>query len=507
LNAASREMPGTYTLLGCRALTGADATLSEGPVDIVIAGSRIRSIAPSGEREPEGEAIDAHNRLVVPGMINGHHHSHENFHKGRYDNLPLELWMNFVRPLQPLPVTPRQVYLRTMVGAIEALRTGATTLVDDLNVSPRLDPELVAAAYQAYEDIGIRAYVGITLFDKPFFRGVPFVEEELPADLLAELDGTPSTPAEEILAFARKLAVDHHPDHHRVAYIAAPSAPQRCTEGFLKAVRVLADELRVPVMIHVQETRMQVITGYEFYGSTMIEYLDRIGFLKADTSVIHGVWVTPAELDILSRRGVTVQHNPSSNFKLGSGLMPMREMLDAGINVALGSDGCGSIEGVDMLRVLYNTAQAQKLRGDDHRRWIGAKDAWQAATQGGAKGLGRDDLGVLAEGMKADLVIYRLDDIAFTPLNNPVHQLVYAQTGRGIDGVIVDGRRVMIDGRLTQVDEVSIVAEINEAHAELEPYIRLSEESVGRLGDAYQRIHDRCRAHPLAPDTYPARLP
>lgn len=500
-------MSDLYTLKDCWALLGEDARMSSGPVDIVIAGNRIQSISPAGESEGQGETIDARHRLVVPGMINGHHHSHENFHKGRYDNLPLELWMNFVRPLQPLPVTPRQVYLRTLVSAIEALRTGATTLVDDLNASPRLDPELVAAAYQAYEDIGIRAYVGITLFDRPFFRGVPFVEEELPADLLAELDSTPSTSADEILAFARELALKHHPDQNRVAYIAAPSAPQRCTEGFLRAVREMADELRVPVMIHVQETRMQVITGYEFYGSTMIEYLDRIGFLKPGTSIIHGVWVTPGELEILARRGVTVQHNPSSNFKLGSGLMPMREMLDAGINVALGSDGCGSIEGVDMLRVLYNTAQAQKLRGDDHRRWIGARDAWKAATQGGAKGLGRSDLGVIAEGMTADLVLYRLDDIAFTPLNNSLHQLVYAQTGRGIDSVIVEGRRVMVDGKLTQINEADIVAEISRAHAELEPHIQLSEESVGRIGEAYQRIYDRCKNHPLAADIYPTRLP
>lgn len=141
------------------------------------------------------------------------------------------------------------------------------------------------------------------------------------------------------------------------------------------------------------------------------------------------------------------------------------------------------------------------------RRWINANDAWKAATQGGAKGLGREDLGILAPGMKADLVIYKLDDIAFTPLNNSVNQLVYAQTGRRIDGVIVDGRRVMADGQLTQIDEAGIVKEINETHAELEPHIRLSEESVGRLGEAYQRIYDRCKRHPLAADTYPARLP
>ncbi|GAA3947199.1 amidohydrolase family protein [Allohahella marinimesophila] len=500
-------MSTTCTLTGCKALLGESATLSEGLVDIVISGTKIARISAAGTRPAEGEVIDASNRLVVPGMVNGHHHSHENFHKGRYDNLPLELWMNFVRPLKPLPVTPRQVYLRTMISAMEALRTGATTIVDDLNVSPRLDPALVEAAYQAYEDVGIRAYVGITLFDKPFFRGVPFVDEELPADLLAELDSTSSTSAEEILGFARSLATKHHPDSNRVAYIAAPSAPQRCTEPFLLAVRAMADELRVPLMIHVQETRMQVITGYEFYGSTMIEYLDRIGFLKAGTTVIHGVWVTPAELDILGRAGVTVQHNPCSNFKLGSGLMPMRAMLDAGVNISLGSDGCGSIEGVDMLRVLYNTALAQKLRGDDHTRWIGAREAWRAATLGGAQGLGREDLGAIDVGRTADLALYRLDDIAFTPLNNPINQLVYAQTGRGLDSVFVDGRQVMRGGQLTQVDEAALIAEIQEAHSELEPHITLSENTVGRLREAYTRIYERCKAMDIPDATIQARFP
>lgn len=496
----------TYTLTGCKVILGRGARVSHEPMDIVIKEDLIHAIRPSDPSRAEGDIVDVSNHLAAPGMVNGHHHSHENFHKGRYDNLPLELWMNFVRPLQPLPLTPRQVYLRTMVSAIEALRTGTTTLVDDLNASPRLDPELVEAAYQAYEDIGIRAYVGITLFDKPFFRGVPFVDEEIPADLLAELDATTATSADDIIAFARELARKHHPDTNRVAYIVAPSAPQRCTEKFLKTVRSMADELRVPVMIHVQETRMQVITGYEFYGSTMIEYLDRIGFLKPGTSIIHGVWVTPAELEVMAKRGITVQHNPSSNFKLGSGLMPMREMLDAGINVALGSDGCGSIEGVDMLRVLYNTALAQKLRGDDYKRWIGATEAWKAATQGGAQGLARTDIGYLEEGMKADLVLYRLDDIAFTPLNDPVRQLVYSQSGRGIAYVIVDGQRVMEQGQLTKIDEATIINDIDQAHGELEPHIRLSEASVGRLGDAYQRIYERCQRHPLAPEVFPARL-
>ncbi|MBO0759050.1 MAG: amidohydrolase family protein, partial [Bradyrhizobiaceae bacterium] len=172
----------TTTLVGCRALLGEAARPSDGPVDIVIEGRRIREIRPSGAAAPEGTIIELKGRLVAAGLINGHHHSHEGFFKGRKDNLPLELWMNYVRPLRPLELTPRDVYLRTMIGAIEAVHSGTTTLNDDTNVSPRIRPDHVDAIFQAYEDIGIRANVGITLFDRPFFRAVPFVDEEFPKE-------------------------------------------------------------------------------------------------------------------------------------------------------------------------------------------------------------------------------------------------------------------------------------------------------------------------------------
>src|SRR5690606_36544192 len=295
--------------------------------------------------------------------------------------------------------------------------------------------------------------VGMTLFDRPCFRGVPFVEDHVPRDLLEELDGVKSAPAEEILAFAETLAVARHPSRNRVAYICAPSAPQRCTEDFLRRVRDLADRHDLPVIIHVQETRLQVITGYQFYGSTMIEYLDRIGFLKPKTSIIHGVWVTPRELEIIAASGASVQHNPNSNLKLGSGLMPMREMLRRGINVSLGTDGCGSIESVDMLRVLANAALLQKLWAEHHDEWVNSAEAFRAATVGGATALGRDDLGRIAVGATADIALYDTRTIAFTPLNNPVQQLVYSETGQGLAHLIVDGRLVMENGVLTQIDE------------------------------------------------------
>jgi len=498
----------TLTLTGCLALLGEAATPSDGPVDIVVRDGCIARIAPAGTLPPEGRVIDARDRLCTAGMINGHTHSHEGFFKGRHENLPLELWMNNVRPLKPIPFTERQVYLRTLIGAIEALRSGTTTIVDDLNVSPTLDPKLVEAAFRAYRDIGIRAYVGITLFDRPFFRGMPFVDEMFPPDLLIELDALPKPDGRVLLDYATHLARTHHWSKERVAYIAAPSAPQRCTDEFLRAVRALADAEDIPAMIHVQETRLQAVAGPAMYGGrSMIQHLGDLGFLKARTTVIHGVWVTPEEVALLAERGATVQHNPLSNLKIGSGIAPVRRYLDAGVNLALGTDGCGSIETVNMQAVVAATALLQKIRGDDHTHWVGAEEAWRAATMGGAVALGRgDELGAVAEGRIADLALYRLDAIPFTPLNNPKGQLVYNETGAGLDLLLVAGEAVIEGGRLTRIDEAALLHEIGDEHRALLPQIERAEQDATRISAAYARIVERCKAMPLPEGSYEATL-
>ena len=494
------------TIVNCHALIGEAATPTSHPVDIEIDGRLIADIRPHGVREPAGATIDGRKLLIAAGLINGHHHSHEGFYKGRKDNLPLELWMNYVRPLKPIDLTPRDVYLRTMIGAIEAVRSGTTTLCDDTNQSPRIRPDHVEQVFQAYDDIGIRANVGITLFDRPFFRAVPFVDEEFPKEVLAELDGTPMYTGTELLDFARNLARTRHPSEHRVAYIAAPSAPQRCTQEFLLDVRRMADDFDLPLMIHVQETRMQVVTGHLFYGSTMIEYLDRIGFMKPRTAFIHGIWLNPREIEILARTGVTIQHNPPSNLKVGSGLAPVRALLNAGVNVSMGTDGCGSIEGTDMQNALYLSALLQKLRGD-HSEWVGAKEAFYAATMGGARALGREgELGAVEVGRIADIVGYRLDTIPFAPLNNALNQLVYAASRAEVDLVLVDGEVIERDGKLTRIDEAAIIDEIREAHARIEPQLSASEADVERITPYYERIYRRCQCMDIAPDTYPARF-
>ena len=491
------------TLVGCRALLGEAATPSDGPVDIVIDGRSVHDVRPAGAAPPEGRVVDLTNRLVTPGLINGHHHSHEGFFKGQNDVLPLELWM---RALRPIPLSPRDVYLRTMLGALEALHSGATTLGDDANVGAQLRPDHLDAVFRAYEDVGIRAYVGVTLFDKPPIRALPFVDEELPPSLVRELEQAPMTPANERLDVVKHLAGTRHPRDKRVGAMVAPSAPQRCTEAFLRAARRLADDFDLPVMMHVQETRMQVVTGQLWYGSTMIEHLHAMGVLAPNTQLIHAIWLTPREIEILAETGVTVQHTPTSALRSGSGLAPVRALLDAGVNVSLGTDGCGSIEGTDMQNALSLAALAQRLRAD-RSQWIEAKDAFRAATMGGAIALGRGrELGAIEKGRLADLVAYRLDSLSFTPLNDPITQLVYSASRHEVDFVMVDGEVVLADGRLTRVDEDYLLAEIREVHAKIAPLLAASAQDGERLRDPLERIYRRCAAIDIARDTYPARL-
>jgi guanine deaminase len=491
----------------CIATLGPHLAVSGEVLDIVISGSTITEIRPGVIAGADDVIVQGEGRLVTAGLINGHLHSNEHYHKGRYDNLPLEVWIPFIRPLKPLVPTPRQVYLRTMVGAIEALRSGTTTVVDDLVAPATLEREHVEAAMQAYEDIGIRALIGPSIIDQTVLRTVPYLEEELPPALLAQLTDQPDPDPAPHIALILELARSRHPASSRVACLVTPSAPQRCSEALLKRLRNIAREYALPAIIHVQETRLQVVTGMRRFDSTLIQYLSRIGFLAPATSLVHAVWVNPREVDLIARAGATVQHNPLSNLKLGSGLAPVAALLAAGVNVSLGSDGCSSTDTLDMLKVVSATALLHKLRGSEPENWLGAVDAWRAGTQAGATALGLGDrIGTVEVGRRADLVIWRLDRIPFVPLNNPLQQLVYAGDKSCLDSVIVDGHVVVHNGQLSTIDEQAIMAEIREEHAKLLPQFERMERQARELVPYYRRVYDRCMDDPIAADTYPGRL-
>ena len=495
-------------LKGGRVLRGSDLALAQNPMDIVIEGDRIQAIEPDVAVQDQDNVVDVSGLLMVPGLINGHFHSSEHFQKGRVENLPLEIWSQYMRAPLAVQLTARQTYLRTMIGAIEALRSGTTTVVDDLIPGPLFNPENIRAALQAYKDIGIRAMVGFAMFDRALVDHFPFSDVAFSPAELTRLRALPRPDGMAVVEFCRELLCEHHPRKSRVGVIVSASAPQRCTEEFLRHCRRFADENDLPVIIHVQETRLQVVTGKEFYGMTMVEYLDSIGFLGPRTSLIHAVWLNPRELEALARTGASAQHNPWSNLTLGSGLQPVRELLEAGVNVSMGSDGTCSTMTCNMLTVLGSTAALSKLRGDDYSRWVSAKEALKIATQGGAKALGfENELGVIENGAIADIVGYRLDSISFAPLNDAIRQLVYAERGQGIYFSMVAGEVVMRDGALVRIPEMQILSDIAREHAALQDGFAREEAAVAPFAAAMEKIYLRSLEMPVAPDTFPARIP
>ena len=504
------QMTARRTLLrGAVALLGDELAFERRPLDVLVEDDRITAIEPAQTiaADAADEVVELADRLLVPGLVNGHQHSNEHFQRGRAENLPLELWMQLVRPRLPVPLTPRQVYLRTMIGAIESLRTGCTTLVDDFPQAAGIDRNAVDAALQAYDDAGIRALLGFGMMDRALIDSLPFVDDLVPAELAAQLRAAPRTSAGQFEALMRELAAARHPRERRVGVLVSVSAPQRCSEGFLVRMRGLADELALPVISHVQETRLQLVTGALFNGSTIVAYLDRIGFLKPATSLIHAVWLSPHEIGLLARSGATVQHNPWSNLMLGSGVAPVRELLDAGIDVSLGSDGSCSTLTTSMLNVVGSAAAVSKLRGNEPGRWLSAREALHAGTLAGGRALGFGDaLGSLRIGALADLVAYRLDSVTFTPRNDPLRQLVYAERGAGVDLAMVGGDVVVRGGALTRIDEAALLAEIEAEFDGLADRYRDAEASAAPMLAAVEAIYRRSLTVAIPVDTLVAKL-
>lgn len=471
------------------------------PRDILIEDDRIAAIEPAGTIQDADRRFDASALIATAGLVNGHLHSWDHFIKGRVENLPMEMMMAHLRPAIPLPLTERDIYLRTMMAAIESLRTGSTTIVDDMSLGQSFDRGHVDAALQAYKDAGIRTYLGFSMIDKPVVDSWPFVEESFAPDVLQWLRSLPRPQGGALLDLVRDLARTHHPESSRVAVIVAPSAPQRCTDDFLRACRQLADELDLPTIIHVLETRLQSVTAEIFWGCSMVEHLDALGFLKPKTALVHGVWLSPRDRALIARSGASVQYNPWSNASIGSGAADFRALRDAGINVSMGSDGCGVTFTCSMLQTLKFGTGIGRIRTTQHQNWPMASEIWDAATIGGARALGREgDLGRVAPGFKADLVFYRKSSMGLVPLNAPVRQLVHGESGSGIDTVVIDGSIVMQNGQSTRIDELKLIAEFQAAHARLHDRIEASEAASAPLLEGLGRIYQRALSVPIPSD-------
>lgn len=435
-------------------------------VDVAIAGGRIAAV---GDGLAGHETVDCTRHLVVPGAVNAHCHSNENWFRGLWDNLPLEPWMLFSYPVLAAPAqSPREVYVRTLIGGIELLRSGATCVVDFLYELQGLCEESLEAVTRAYRDLGLRAVIGLAMADRAYHETVVLDEALVAPDLIDRLerDRPPAWPDWESLT-RRAVERFHRPDEG-ISICPAPSGPQRCSDEMLAGTAALAGELDLAIHIHVLETRMQALSAQRLYGKTLPAHLAAVGFLSARVSFEHGIWLTDADIELVAGSGVTIVHNPVSNMKLGSGICPVPALLRAGVNVALGTDGMCSNDGNDMYATVKTAALLHKLWEVDYEQWLGAEEAWAMATANGAAAAGdRDGLGRIEAGRRADLVLLDLETLPFTPLNDPLRQLVLGSTTLAVDSALVGGRWALRNGALTGVDEAAILAEARALGAEL----------------------------------------
>lgn len=445
--------------------------------DILVRGDRIAAVGAVAPDERADRVIDGGHLLAMPGLVNAHMHSGEALFKGRYDNLPLELWMLYAYPiLGGSPLSERLIYLRTMLVAIESVKNGVTCVTDDVFESPRQELEQLAAVFDAYTDIGMRATVSGHIIDRNFLDTIPFTGRFVPAELRERVAKMPPPRADDYIAFCKQAIQRFHNRDGRLRFMVAPSAPQRCTPGLMFAADELARQHRIPFHTHIVETKVQAVTGPEFYGKTLVRYMHDLGLLHAGTTIAHSIWVTDEDIALMGAAGASIVHNVISNQKLGAGIAPIRKLLKAGVNVALGSDGICSNDTPRMFDVMHAAGLLHNVSSPDYRRWLAAGEVLHAATRGGARSaLIEDEVGSLAVGKKADLVLLDLRKVPFTPLNDIRNHLVYCENGSSIETVIVNGDVVFDGGKLTKVDEAALLEEVRQlmpafqaAHARVE---------------------------------------
>jgi cytosine/adenosine deaminase-related metal-dependent hydrolase len=482
---------------GARLFDLAHPEAMTGPADVLVADGRIVAVgqlaAPAG-----AEVIEAAGHLLMPGLVNGHFHSPVNHMKGELDSLPLEIFMLYESPaLEELRPTPREAYVRTMLAAAEMLKGGVTSVQDDAFFVPEPTTEIVDAVMQAYADSGIRATVSLDQPEVAELDKLPFLAELLPADLRATLSRAPDFGQAELLAAYRHLIGRWHGhDDMRLRAAVSVSAPQRVTPEYFAALDTLSQTHNIPLYAHMLETKLQRVYGRtRLNGRSLVRYTDDLGMLSPRMNIIHAVWTDGDDLDLIAASGAAIAHNPISNLRLGSGIAPLRAMLDRGIPVCLGTDEAIADDAVNMWGVAKAAGLVHNITSPDHTRWPTAREILGCLIRGGAQAMGlQDELGTIAPGMRADLILLDLDTMAFTPLNDLPRQLVYCENGSSVRLTMVAGRIVARDGRLLTIDEAALRAEARALFAARRPALAAARAEAAVLLPYYEAMYRRAAA-------------
>ena len=409
---------------------------------VALAGERILAIGPRAElaqRFPEAPRVQRPEAILLPGLINAHTHNPMTLMRGVADDLPLHTWLNeHIWPIEAAVIGPEFVADGTALAVAEMLRGGTTCCNENY-----FFPDVIAATYAKF---GFRATVGL-----------PIIE-------------FPTAWAKDRAEYFDK-ALEVHDNFRGDALIRtcfAPHAPYTVADASFERIRMLADQLDLPVHCHVHETEQEIIDSQREHGMRPLARLDRLGLVNRQLIAVHMTQLTEAEIALCAERGVSVGHCPESNLKLASGFCPTEALHRAGVNLALGTDGCASNNDLDMIGEMRTAALLGKAVARNAAA-VSAPNALRMATMGAAIALGREhEIGSIEIGKQADLICIRQDVIEAYPCFEAISQVVYSTGRHQVQDVWIAGQRKLDDGRLIDLDVKGLKAKAGEWQARIQ---------------------------------------
>ena len=402
-------------------------------IDLLINGNRIERITSSPIAE-DCEILDASGKLVMPGLINAHTHAYMTLLRNYADDLPFFDWLD--KALQAEDgMTEEDIYWASLLAIIEMVKSGTTCFVDMTIKSAKEMSGPLSACAGAVKESGIRAVIS---------RGLAGVSDS----------------DESIMKYGQAVReMELFRDESRLQFIHGPHAPYSCKADYLQKLTNSCKERGIGQTIHLSESQDEMDKAREKFGATPIQYVNRLGVFDVPVIAAHCVYATEEDIRVMAEKRVSIAVNPKSNMKLGNGFAPVKQFLDAGINVCLGTDGCASNNCLNMFQEMNAAALAYK-GANRQVQCVDAADVLKMATVNGAKAIGREgELGVIQEGALADLIFLDLNVPQFQPASNLISGLVYSSNGSEVDTVMVDGKILMRGRKLTALDEKTVYGE------------------------------------------------
>ena len=404
-----------------------------------VEGARIGAVgagSPPADRVAQAERVlDARHMAVLPGLVNGHTHLSQTFVRGLADDKPLIAWLKQIMwPIQAA-ITPQDMRLASLLGLVENLRCGVTSVVQHHKITHSMAH--VDAAAGAAEVVGLRMLLARGWVDLGDAGEAPDAIVEAMTQLRERWQGAAEG---------------------RITLGFGPLAPWRCSDETMRRTVALARQWGMPIHLHVAEAQDEIDMLHQRTGLRHVEWLHELDALGPDVHLVHGVWLDDHELDLVAASGSVIIHCPVSNMYLASGVPAVCQMLARGIPVAMGTDGPGSQNSQDMLESLKIAALLAKVSTCDANAVL-PLDLLRMATVDGARLWGRDDLGRIVPGARADLTLVDLNNARSMPVHRPESALVYSASGADVHTVLVEGRILLDAGQVTILDEAALLEE------------------------------------------------